>query len=416
MIDLLKGMKVVEMANFVAGPTAGRVLGEWGAEVIKVEPITGDGSRGCGLARNILNGDTAAYEAFNACKKSIALDTRKPEGLAILKELLKQSDVFITHLRDKDARKLGLDYDSLKELNPGLICASTSGYGLTGPMAARGGFDAVSYAARCGFTVDTAAKGSLPLLTYFGYGDIPTGTYLAMAIMAAYIRKLRTGEGDQVISALMHCGMWTANIPIVTAAYGDKYPASLDTAFPMNRPYQCKDGEWIAVCGLTWEKNFADLIRVANLPQEYMEKWPDYMSAMRGAKELCPIIAEVFLREDRSYWEKVLDEQTDIPFDICQHFSDLQNDKQAWEAGFFYESEQRSGKKVGIVTAPAQFRNAGQAELYTEDAGADSREVLKRLGYTDEQIDEMRANKLIAEGDQWNPDMYNVLKYMNDKK
>lgn len=415
MLDLLKGMKVIEIAGFMAGPTAGRILGEWGADVIKVEPIRGDSVRGCGLSKNILNGDAAGFEAINGCKRYVALDTRNPQGLEILKEMLKSCDVFLSHLRPKDAQKLGLDYDSLKEINPGIICGCTSGYGRAGAMAPRGGFDAVAYAARCGYTMDLPVAGSKPMLPYFGFGDTTCGTYLAMGVLAAYIRKLRTRQGEEVVTALMHGGMWSANFPIVSSAYGDPYPASMEGAFPMNRPYECKDGKWIALCGLMWEKSFGDLVRVAGLPEEYLQRWPDYLSAQKNCVEIAAVIQEVFLREDRDYWVKVLDEQTDIPFDICQHFSDLQKDQQAWDAGFFFEREQHSGRKVGIVTAPAQFRNAGKAEVFCDVVGAHTREVLKEYGYTDEQVDKLRVDKLVAEGDQWDLDTYNMLKHMNKK-
>lgn len=412
MIDLLKGMKVIEIASFMAAPTAGRILGEWGAEVIKIEPPGGDLIRGTGLTKGILNGDTAGFEAINACKKYVALNTRKPEGLAILKEMIKDCDVLLSHLRPKDAKKLGLDYESLKEINPGIIYGNTSGYGRTGEMASRGGFDAVAYSARCGYTLDLPTEGSSPLVPYFGFGDTPAGAYLAMGVMAAYIRKLRTGKGEEVVASLMHAGMWSVSFPIVSSAYLDKYPVRMNTSFPMNRPYQCKDGKWLAICGMQWEKSFGDLVRVAKLPEEYLTRWPDYLSAVNNSEELIKIIEAVFLQEDRDYWEKVLGEQTDIPFDICQHFSDLQTDKQAWDAGFFYESVQRSGKKVGIVTAPAQFTEAGEPEVRIDNVGAHTREILKRLGYDDQQIDEMRENKLIAEGDQWDPSIYDMTKYM----
>ncbi len=103
-LKLLEGMKVIEIAAFMAAPMGGRILGEWGADVIKVEPPTGDSNRGIGLARHIYNGDQAGWDSINSCKRCITLDTRKPEGLAILKEMLKDCDVFLSHLRPKDSK------------------------------------------------------------------------------------------------------------------------------------------------------------------------------------------------------------------------------------------------------------------------------------------------------------------------
>lgn len=173
-LKLLEGMKVIEIAAFMAAPMGGRILGEWGADVIKVEPPTGDSNRGIGLARHIYNGDQAGWDSINSCKRCITLDTRKPEGLAILKEMLKDCDVFLSHLRPKDSKKLGLDYESLSKINPKIICGNTSGYGTKGEWAPRGGFDAASYAARAGYDLDCPVKGDSPMIPYFGFGDIPT--------------------------------------------------------------------------------------------------------------------------------------------------------------------------------------------------------------------------------------------------
>ena len=147
MIKLLEGMRVVELASFMMGPIAGRVLGEWGAEVIKVEPALkqtmnpkeGDGDmiRGAGMARAIVNGDPCVYQFVNGNKKSVCLDTHTPEGVQAMVDLCLSADVVISHLRPKDAKKLGVDYESLSQKKPGIIVASTSGYGTSGPDADR---------------------------------------------------------------------------------------------------------------------------------------------------------------------------------------------------------------------------------------------------------------------------------------
>ena len=255
-LKLLEGMKVIEIAAFMAAPMGGRILGEWGADVIKVEPPTGDSNRGIGLARHIYNGDQAGWDSINSCKRCITLDTRKPEGLAILKEMLKDCDVFLSHLRPKDSKKLGLDYESLSKINPKIICGNTSGYGTKGEWAPRGGFDAASYAARAGYDLDCPIKGDNPMIPYFGFGDIPTGTYLAMAVLAAYIEQQRTGKGQEVNVALMHAGMWSVGVPIVTAAYGDEYPTDPNSVLPLARPYMCSDEKAIALMGLQWHNSW----------------------------------------------------------------------------------------------------------------------------------------------------------------
>lgn len=333
-LKLLEGMKVIEIAAFMAAPMGGRILGEWGADVIKVEPPTGDSNRGIGLARHIYNGDQAGWDSINSCKRCITLDTRKPEGLAILKEMLKDCDVFLSHLRPKDSKKLGLDYESLSKINPKIICGNTSGYGTKGEWAPRGGFDAASYAARAGYDLDCPIKGDNPMIPYFGFGDIPTGTYLAMAVLAAYIEQQRTGKGQEVNVALMHAGMWSVGVPIVTAAYGDEYPTDPNSVLPLARPYMCSDEKAIALMGLQWHNSWPEFVHAFGMDEDLIAKWPDYQTALAASAEITPIITEVLANVTRDEAiEKLM--TTDIPFDLCQHFADLQDDQQAWDAGFF---------------------------------------------------------------------------------
>lgn len=415
MLDLLKGMKVIEIAGFMAAPTCGRILGEWGAEVIKVEALTGCGTRGIGISRHIYNGDAAGFDALNACKKYLALDTRNPEGLAVLKNMLKDADVLLTHLRERDSEKLGLDYETLKKSNPKIIVGGTSGYGLKGADAGRGGFDGAAYAARVGYTKDCPLKGDHPMVPYFGFGDTPSGTYLAMAVMAAYIRQQRTGMGENINCALMHAGMWTANFPIVSSLYGDEYPTDPATVLPLARVYECKDHKFISLMGLNFQACWPTFCQATGLGEEYMTKWVTYQDALANSGEIIPLLEGLFAKEDRQYWVDRLI-KTSMPFDICQDFKDLQHDQQAWDAGFFAGIDYPSGMHVGIVKAPAIFQEAGEAEVVpSRNVGADTRDILKGYGYTDAQIDEMRANKLVAEGDQWDPDIYNMMKQMKKK-
>lgn len=410
-LKLLEGMKVIEIAAFMAAPMGGRILGEWGADVIKVEPPTGDSNRGIGLARHIYNGDQAGWDSINSCKRCITLDTRKPEGLAILKEMLKDCDVFLSHLRPKDSKKLGLDYESLSKINPKIICGNTSGYGTKGEWTPRGGFDAASYAARAGYDLDCPIKGDNPMIPYFGFGDIPTGTYLAMAVLAAYIEQQRTGKGQEVNVALMHAGMWSVGVPIVTAAYGDEYPTDPNSVLPLARPYMCSDEKAIALMGLQWHNSWPEFVHAFGMDEDLIAKWPDYQTALAASAEITPIITEVLANVTRDEAiEKLM--TTDIPFDLCQHFADLQDDQQAWDAGFFQGIDYPSGKHIGIVKAPAIF-SSGEAEFGPSGyPGEYTREVLKEYGFDDAKIDELREQGLVTEEDQWDKDQYNMEKLM----
>lgn len=420
MINLLQGVRVVETASFVMGPIAGRILADWGAEVIKIEPAVvdsmnpstadGDRIRGTGMARGVVNGDPCCYEFVNGNKKSVAVNTMTPEGRKIQQKLCASADIVINHLRPADAKKLGIDYDTLSKLHPGIIVASTSGYGHVGVDANRGGFDAVAYASRSGMAMDCTADGT-PFIPFFGYGDVPSGTYFALAILAAYIKKLRTGEGEEVTSSLYGCAIWTAGVPIMTAPYGDPYPTPRDGVFPSSKMYKCADGKYIFLMGLIWENTIVDLCKIMDLPKDAPKRWPNYFAASACSKEISDLLDEQFAKHDRDYWVEKLS-TTRIPFDVVASFKDVQKDPQAWDAGYLQKAsdEYSEGYDTGIPMPPGQFRNAGTPEVKMVRVGENTREELKKIGYTDEQIDKFRAKKLASEGDQFKPDRFNIAK------
>lgn len=414
MIKLLEGMRVVELAGFMMGPIAGRVLADWGAEVVKIEPATsipphdGDAIRGAGMARGIMNGDPCCFEFTNGNKKSVAIDTRKPEGLKMMQKLCGSADVVISHLRAPDAKRLGVDYDSLVKLNPSIILARTSGYGAKGEDANRGGFDAVAYGARSGMVSDCTSDGQ-PFIPFMGYGDVPSGTYLATAILAAYINKMRTGRGEEVTVSLYGSAIWTAGFPIMAAPYGDPYPTPRDSVFPTTKMFKCADGKYIYLMGQIWEQVIADLCRIMDMPKDAKKRWPNYHYAKASALEITAILDEQFAKHDQEYWVKKLS-TTKIPFDVVASFKDVQKDPQAWENGFLVKSSSNPEYETGIPTPPGQFRNAGTSEVRNSIVGDNTREQLKLVGYTDEEIDKYRASGLITEGDQFEPDRFNIMK------
>lgn len=414
MIKLLEGIRVIETASFFMGPIAGRILADWGAEVIKIEtpanvpPGDGDSIRGCGLARNIVDGDLCCYEFINGNKKSIALNTYLPEGKKILQELCAGADIVINHMRPGDLKSLGIDYPTLSAKNPGIIVANTSGYGLKGPDASRNGFDAVAYAARSGMAADCTIDGQ-PFIPFMGYGDVPSGTYLATAILAAYINKMRTGKGDEVTSSLYGCAIWTAGIPIMTAGHGDPYPTTRADVFPTAKMFLCGDGKYVYLMGQTWENVIADLCKIMDLPADAKKRWPGYFAAKAGNAEITALLDAQFALHDREYWLKKL-ATTGIPHDVVASFKDVQHDKQAWEAGFLKKPTDSGEYKTGVPMAPGQFRNAGEPDVSISNLGEHTREQLKVIGYSDEKIDKMRKKGLISEGDQFDPERFNVMK------
>lgn len=419
MINLLEGMRVVEIASFMMGPVAGRVLADWGAEVIKVEPALkqtmnpkdGDGDmiRGTGMARSIINGDPCVYQFINGNKKSVCIDTRTPEGLTALTDLCVSADVVLHHMRPKDTKKLGLDYETLSKKNPGIIVANTSGYGTSGPDSERGGFDAVAFCARSGMIMGMSPSGE-PYIPFYGMGDVTSGTYLAAAVMAAYIRKLKTGKGDNVTTSLYGSAIWTAGVPIMTSQYGDPYPTPRAAQFPTAKPFKCADGKWLYMMANIWEPAIVDLCKIMDMPADAPQRWPNYFAASRDKEEITRILDENFAKYPRDYWLEKL-ATTRIPHDILADFGDIQHDQQAWEAGFLYKSDVE-GYETGIPLAPAQFDNAGKGEVHMNYPGDCTIEQLKKIGYTDDQIKALLDKGVVTQLDPetYDYDRFNIIK------
>lgn len=419
MIKLLEGMRVVELASFMMGPIAGRVLADWGAEVIKVEPAIkhtmnpseGDGDmiRGAGMARHVVNGDPCVYEFVNGNKKSVCIDSRTPEGLKAMVDLCLSADVVISHLRAKDAKKLGVDYASLSAKKPSIIVASTSGYGTKGPDAERGGFDAVAFASRSGYIAGTSPSGE-PYIPFYGMGDVTSGTYMAAAIMAAYINMMKTGQGEEVSTSLYGSAIWTAGVPVMTAGYGDPYPTPKETQLPTARPFCCSDGKWIYLMGNVWQSAIIGLCNIMDMPADAKQRWPDYFSASKDKVEISRILEENFAKHPRDYWLEKL-ATTAIPYDVLGDFKDVKDDPQAWEAGFIVKNAVE-GYDTAIPVAPGQFTNAGAAEVKMNYPGDNTVAEFKKIGYSDEQIQALLDKGVLTQMDPetYEYDRFNIMK------
>ena len=344
-LKLLDGVKVVDMSAFVAAPMAAEILAEYGADVVRIEPLTGDGIRGSGMTQNIYNGDAPLYDAINGNKRHIAVNTRTAEGMGVLWKLLETADIFICHMREKDMVKLGIDWDTLHAKFPALIYANTTGYGSTGPLASRGGFDMIAYATRTGLTTDVVPEGAHPYMPYQAQGDIPTGLYLSIGIMAAYINRLRTGLGDQVSCSLYGSGMMSAMVPILSGQkpYNNLWPKGRENVLPFSCMYRGSDDRWIMVAGLQWHKDWPRFVARLGLDPELVTKYPDYMTALAKSNEIIPMLDELFATKTVQEWSDILTEE-DIPNDICLKFSEVADDPAVLTGNLMKEVEMPSGE------------------------------------------------------------------------
>ena len=394
----LEGVRVLDLSTMLAASSCSRIFAEWGAEVIKVEAPTGDMFRATlkTMGGPIYEEGAPIYDVDNANKSFLALNLKDPRGMEILQKLLKDTDVFVTNYREKALKKLGIDYETLSKQYPRLIYSWTGGYGSKGPDKDKGGFDYTTFYARTGMLVDLAEKGCPPLNTVSGFGDHTAGLCQALATMAALYARSVTGKGDRVETSLYQAGLYvTSNGPLI-AAGGREWPRSRRAPNQItSTTYQCKDGTWLFLALVKYDDLWPILCRkVFQRPELLEDTRFDTRDHMLGhIHEGVLMLEEIFIQEDYAYWEKLL-VANDIPFEKCYKFKDVLSDEQAIANEFFTEYTYPSGQKMGIIRAPTTFDSCPELiELHhAKGVGADTREIMKKLGYTDEQVDELNSS------------------------
>lgn len=398
---ILSGVRVVDMSTFIAGPSCAKILADWGAEVIKLEPVKGDPVRllGANLGMPVQPDENPVYCFVNANKKALAIDQRKPESREVVERLLSTADVFLTNYRPVTLEKMGLDYEHLKEAYPSLIFAHVLGYGEKGPIKDRPGFDFTTYYARSGFMADLGEKGGVPTSTAAGLGDLQLGMTLAGGIAAALFNRTRTGEGDYVSTALYHIGIYGFGIVNSASYYNpDLYPTTRkNPAAPSANCYKCKDGEWFMVGSASWPGYSSKIFRLVGL-----DEWADdpeicSIKGMLGRKrEIVDALEEKFLERTSVEWDELFAEAL-VPAERMLHFKDVMEDEQAWANDFLHRMEYPSGNSAPLPTTPVKFGSLGEPDfVHPTNVGEDNDEVMAMLGYSQDEVDALREAGVLA--------------------
>jgi crotonobetainyl-CoA:carnitine CoA-transferase CaiB-like acyl-CoA transferase len=272
----LEGVKVIELAHIMAGPTCGMMLADMGADVIKVERVPGgDDSRR--MVPPVMDGESAAFLMMNRNKRGIALDLKSDRGKQVLRRLIKDADVVIENYRQGTMDRLGVGYEELARLNPGLIYCEISGFGRTGPYAERGGFDLIAQGMSGLMSVTGEGPQRPPVKCGAPMTDITAGILAAMGVLGAYVNKLHTGRGQRVDTSLFEAGIvhtfWQSAITFATGTP----PGAMGSAHPLNAPYEAfatADG-WVTV-GAANQRNWLKLLTA--LQAEQLQDDPRFAS------------------------------------------------------------------------------------------------------------------------------------------
>lgn len=390
----LRKMKVLDISQIMAGPYCTMVLGDLGAEVIKVEKNGGDDSRQMGP---YVNDESTCFAQINRNKKSISLNLKEEEGREIFYRLAKEADVIVENYRTGVAKKLKVDYETIKAINPGIIYCSISGYGQSGPYSHKGGFDLVAQG-MTGLMSMTGEPGRRPLKTGIAVYDIGAGITAVYSILAAYIHKMSTGEGQHVDVAIAECGLpWFTWEAAAFFAEGT-VPEPTGWRHRVSAPYQAikvRDGYIMLGCAnqRTWERLCHEVIGRPDLLEN-----PRFISNyQRGqnVEELEAVLEEIFVQDARDTWLAKCD-QAGVPAGPINDFAQALDDPHYQARGMVQEMEHPvigKMKTIGFASklseTPPQIRRP--APLYAQHTD----EVMAELGIDEARCEELRHKGVI---------------------
>jgi crotonobetainyl-CoA:carnitine CoA-transferase CaiB-like acyl-CoA transferase len=387
----LAGMRVLELAQIMAGPTAGMLLADMGADVIKVEKLPGgDDSRG--YREPQINGVSAPFMMLNRNKRGMALNLKDPQGRDVLLRMVARADVLTENYRRGTLEKLGLGYDVLAQANPGLIYCAVSGYGRDGPYGDKGGFDLIAQGF-AGLMSITGEPGGPPVKSGNSVADINAGILAALGIAAAYAHKLRTGEGQIVDTSLMEAALqqtyWHAAIYFATG----QSPQPSGSAHILTAPYQAfrtQDG-WINIGGAN-QANWERIADVLGHPEWRNDpRFATNSDRMRNLDALVAAMDAVLATRTRAEWIEAFD-AAGVPVGPVHSIGEALEHPQTRARGMVVELDHPQAGRTKALGSPLHF--SATPACVTRPApqlGEHTREVLREYDYTDAEIDALIA-------------------------
>jgi len=404
-MGVLDGVRVIEMGHWVAVPSACSILADWGAQVIKVEPLTGDAARGLGQG-----GDTSGalyfdrvpvnwrIELHNRGKRSIAVDAKQDAGRKIIHKLVQQADVFATNYELGSLKTLGIDYEHLQQFNPRLIYALLTGYGTMGPDKDERGFDYAAAWAHSGIQHLLGQSGEVPPAQRGGMMDRNAGFYLITGVLAALLHREKTGKGQEVHVSLYHAGVWTLAADIEAALLGlplPKYERNKMTN-PLANIYRTQDDRWIQLimlqADLQWP-GFCNAIGRIDLQND--ERFGTLTARASNCEELIRILDSIFSTKTLAEWEPLLRANKCI-YSSIRTPVEVTTDEQAHINGFFATIQHPVAGEMKIVSGPVDFgQNQIEIKAPAPEVGQHTEEILLELGYSWGDITSLKDEKVI---------------------
>ncbi|MEC7787118.1 MAG: CoA transferase [Pseudomonadota bacterium] len=401
---LLKGIKVIDAASFIAGPASTTILSDFGAEVIKIEPPKiGDSLRHLIMRTRRVNPQSErdyCWHLTSRNKKSLALDLNSEKGQEILRELIKDSDVFVTNMPEKTRQKLKIRAEDLLPINDRLVYGSLTGYGENGEDSHRTAFDVLAWWARSGLMdvvrpSDNSSPGSIPI----GMGDQPSGVALFASIMTALYRREKTGKGGEVYTSLMANGAWSNGSYIQAGLFNADFPDRQIEAplHPFGGRYKTKDGRFLLLAIIDAAKEWPKFLKAMNL--EYLnedEKFSSFKNLNSNFRDLYKILEEQFARYNLS---EIIDKlkNSGVTFGFMNKSNDLSEDQQFLDSEVLIKYDNKAfGDNSLTVNSPVFLKN--EPKKIPEkgpELGEHTKQILLSLGKSEQDIKQLKKEGII---------------------
>jgi formyl-CoA transferase len=394
---LLEGVRVLDLSRVLAGPYCTMILGDLGADIIKVEaPGVGDDTRHWGPPFTD-GGESAYFLCVNRNKRSMTLNLKSDQGIQILKDLIQQSDVLVENFRVDTMDKWGLNYEKLQQLKPGLIYCSITGYGYTGPYRDLPGYDFIIQA-QGGLMSITGPEGGEPYKVGVAIADITAGLFACNAILAALFDHQRSGRGQRIDISLLDSQIaWLANVGSNYLISGEK-PIRYGNAHPNIVPYQTfkasdgyfalgigNDGQWKQFCERAGQKEWAEA-----------DRFKTNAKRVENREILIPLLEELFYKYEIAHWLSIL-ESVGVPCGPINSIDQVMNDPQVQAREMVVKVDHPSAGPIKMVASPLKIPTAKvEVRLPPPMLGEHTEEILhQQLGYNRESIEKLRTEQVI---------------------
>jgi crotonobetainyl-CoA:carnitine CoA-transferase CaiB-like acyl-CoA transferase len=396
--NIFSGLKVVDFASFIAGPSAAVILSDFGADVIKVEPPTGDMWRiGHKIPPQPQAQDPYPFHLANRNKRGITLDLKSPSARQVLERLVRWADVLIVNTPHPARTRLQLEYEDVARWNPRLIYADVTGFGDKGPDANLPGFDITSFWARSGLLSMTRDAGEPPTWPVAGSGDNVTAVGLYAAIVTALYRRERTGKGSYVTTSLLAEGVWSASVSIQAALCEATFYGLHDRKNPANAAlnvYRASDGTWFVLI-VTPDKLAAVAKAIGRADLLTDPRFSDPAKLIQNMSQLTAILDDVFGSQPMTHWYEVFN-GVHVTFGAVRGPQEVVKDPQLRLNDIIVPLEGAGGKLKSTISSPIQVHGVTKVPAKrAPEIGEHNEEILEQLGFSATEIEGFRASRAI---------------------